>query len=126
VAATVMRLAASKPAAIELLDRTYLEFARALGAGVPADAEAVLLVDLEDDAVTASSSADFGPDVIRADDPAASERIWSLRHRASPILAGLPDTTRSLQVVEDGCVPLPRLGEYIAGLRRIAKDAGFQ
>jgi FAD/FMN-containing dehydrogenase len=33
---------------------------------------------------------------------------------------------RSLQVIEDGCVPLDRLSEYIAGLRRIAAASGFE
>jgi hypothetical protein len=32
---------------------------------------------------------------------------------------------RSLQVIEDGCVPLARLAEYIAALRRIAAAHGF-
>lgn len=126
VAPAVRRLAASKPAAIELLDRTYLDFARAQGAGVPADAEAVLLVELEDEGAESPSLEGWGPDAVLATDAATSDRIWSLRHRASPILAALPDTTRSLQVLEDGCVPLERLGEYIKGLRRIAADAGFR
>ena len=125
VAPAVQKLRAKDPAAIELLDRTYLEFARAVGAGVPAHAEAVLLVEFEDDAAALTSQESWGPDAVIGTDAATSERIWSLRHRASPILAALPETTRSLQVVEDGCVPLERLGEYITGLRRIAKECGF-
>ncbi len=127
IAPMVLRLSTMNPvslAAIELLDRTYLEFARALGVVVPADAEAVLLVEIEDGDAPPSPR-DFGEGAVIASDPETSDRIWSLRHRASPILAALPDTTRSLQLVEDGCVPLDNLGAYIAGLRRIATQCGF-
>src|SRR6185436_16948356 len=112
------------PAAIELLDRTYLEFVRALGADVAEHAEAVLIVELEDE--TQARTALLGWDgIVRATDADSKEEIWRLRHRASPILAGLPDHQRSLQVVEDGCVPRERLGDYIAGLRRLTSAAGF-
>ena len=50
------------------------------------------------------------PASIPALTPAAAERLWALRHAASPILAGLPETRRSLQVIEDGCVPVERTG----------------
>ena len=46
-------------------------------------------------------------------DAAEIEQMWSIRHRASPILAGLADGRRSLQVIEDGCVPVARLAEYL-------------
>ncbi len=85
----------------------------------------MLLAEFEDDAADSASIESWGPDAVVGTDAATSERIWSLRHRASPILAALPETTRSLQVVEDGCVPLERLGEYITGLRRVAKECGF-
>jgi FAD/FMN-containing dehydrogenase len=32
----------------------------------------------------------------------------------------LPENTRSLQVIEDGCVPLARMGEYIRTVRRVS------
>ena len=50
---------------------------------------------------------------------ASSARLWELRHAASPILAGLPEDRRSLQVIEDACVPLERMGEYIRIVRRV-------
>src|SRR5207245_3345385 len=58
--------------------------------------------------------------VETAVDRAGLEKLWAVRRLASPALARLPPTRRSLQVVEDGCVPLERLGEYIAGLRAAA------
>jgi len=116
----------AKPSAVELLDRTYLEFIRALGTDLPADTEAALLVELEPDGIQAFGSASARTNVTSASDEASQARLWGLRHRASPILAGLPDTMRSLQVVEDGCVPRPQLATYIAGLRDIARNNGFQ
>ena len=35
-----------------------------------------------------------------------ADRLWAIRHAASPILAGLPEDRRSLQVIEDACVPI--------------------
>jgi FAD/FMN-containing dehydrogenase len=114
------------PSALELLDRTYLDFVRAAGSAIPGGTEAVLLVELETDSrAGAAALSGIAASVVPADDEASARKLWDLRHLASPILARLPDTTRSLQVVEDGCVPLPRLGEYIRGLRKIATDCGF-
>ncbi len=115
------------PAAIELLDRTYLDFVRAAAhARLPPGTEAVLLVELEDDGRAAEAAlAGIATRVLRAGEADAAAGLWELRHLASPILAGLPDHLRSLQVVEDGCVPPERLGAYITGLRRVAEAHGF-
>jgi FAD/FMN-containing dehydrogenase len=112
-----------EPSAVELLDRTFLELV-----GEPGP-EAVLLVEMERsdeagarDAVreAAVAVAPFAATVDTGLTQAAAERLWALRHAASPILAGLPETRRSLQVIEDGCVPLPRMGEYIRAVREAA------
>ena len=128
VAPAVAALDALEPAAIELLDKTYLDFVRAAAQSrVPPETAAVLLVEFEGrppDAERAVSG--IAASMVFADTPEAASRLWELRHMASPILASLPDALRSLQVVEDGCVPLGRLSEYIGGLRRIAADAGFE
>jgi FAD/FMN-containing dehydrogenase len=42
--------------------------------------------------------------------------------RRALILAGLPEDRRSLQVIEDACVPIRRMGEYIASVRRMAAE----
>jgi len=56
---------------------------------------------------------------------AQEESLWALRHAASPILARLPETRRSMQLVEDGCVPLERLGAYVRLLRDAAARRGI-
>jgi FAD/FMN-containing dehydrogenase len=55
----------------------------------------------------------------------AAERLWAVRHAASPLLAGLPEERRSLQVIEDGCVPIERMGDYIRTVRRAAATRGI-
>jgi FAD/FMN-containing dehydrogenase len=118
----VAALLASEPSAIELLDRSFLELV-----GEPG--EAVLLVEIEREDEAAARDAvrqardavaPYAESVDTALTQAAAERLWALRHAASPILAGLPETRRSLQVIEDGCVPAARLGEYVRAVREAA------
>jgi FAD/FMN-containing dehydrogenase len=56
-------------------------------------------------------------DVDIALTPEREHDLWELRHAASPILAAIEGST-SMQFIEDGAVPLPRLPEYIEGVRR--------
>jgi len=125
----VLALLPLGPSAIEMMDRTYLDFVQAsTHQPLPAGTEAVLLVEFEGDegADAAGAVGDIALAIEHADDPAGVERLWELRHLASPILARMPDENRSLQLVEDGCVPVPRLGAYIAALREAAKRHGFR
>ena len=131
----VRALVSLDPSAVELLDRTFLDLVRGTGggdagAGLPASAEAVLLVEFErNDALAARGVAGdavralkhIALDVATALTPAEEQRLWGLRHAASPILAGLPPDRRSMQIIEDGCVPLSRLGEYVAAVRNAAR-----
>lgn len=122
--------------ACELLDRTFLDVA-AMGAptGIPAHAEAVLLAELEGDdpAQAAEHAARFGArcrrhgalDVNTATDADAAHRLWALRHAASPILAGLAPRLRSMQFIEDGCVPPDRFPAYVRGVRAALDAAGM-
>jgi FAD/FMN-containing dehydrogenase len=121
-----------EPSALELLDRTFLDLigAGTLGEGsggfVP---EAILLVELERSdpealrqvlAGASESIQRWATSIETAYSPSEAERLWAIRHAASPILAGLPEDRRSLQVIEDACVPVERMGEYIAAVRRLA------
>jgi FAD/FMN-containing dehydrogenase len=130
---TVRALSTCEPSAIELLDRTFLDLlARNAMAGAGLHfprAEAVLLVELErNDAAGLRQALETATARVRpiadsvdtAFSPASAERLWAIRHAASPILAGLPDHRRSLQVIEDACVPMERMGEYIRFVRKAA------
>src|SRR5438876_4447214 len=124
-------LVALNPSAVELLDRTLLDFVRPAGVDLPEglEIESLLLVEFERETQAAARGvvgdavrglAASTAHVATAVDRAGLERLWAVRRLASPALAQLPETRRSLQVVEDGCVPLERLGDYVAGIRAAA------
>lgn len=131
----VADLIALEVSAVELLDRTFLDVVRSAQPNVPLpNAEAVLLIEVEaadeaalrsaiEAAVRVARPRSLGVDAGLS--AAGAERIWQLRHAASPILAGLPPERRSLQVIEDGCVPVERLGDYVATIREAAERAGI-
>jgi FAD/FMN-containing dehydrogenase len=133
--ALVAELLALEVSALELLDRTFLDVVRIGEPGAPLpDAEAVLLVEIEAEkevelrraaeaAVRVARPRAMGVDV--AVSSAGTEQLWRLRHAASPMLARLPPERRSLQVIEDGCVPVAQLGDYVGAVRRAADEAGI-
>lgn len=126
----VRALVPLEPSAVELLDKTFLDLVPRDGEHpVPASAEAALLVEFERDDIrgargiagdAARTLQDLALDIATALTSEEEKRLWALRHAASPILAALPPERRSMQVVEDGCVPLPRLGDYIRAVRTAA------
>ena len=122
-----------EPSAVELLDRSFLDLvgpSHGAAGGVGGDIEALLLVEFERDelealrqtialAENAAKPWAVSIDIAYSGD---ADRLWAIRHAASPILAGLPESRRSLQVIEDACVPVEWMGEYIAGVRRMAAE----
>ncbi|MBL0889416.1 MAG: FAD-binding oxidoreductase [Gemmatimonadaceae bacterium] len=127
--------AAAGVTACELLDRTFLDVAARGGAtGVPAEAESVLLMEVEGaDRDTCRDALAKVSDMCRvhgaleiqhADSPESERQLWSLRHAASPILAQLAPRLRSMQFIEDGCVPPPRFPDYVRGVRRALERSG--
>ena len=132
IAATNARAAGA--AACELLDRTFLDVAASGGAPrrVPAETESALLAEVE--ASDASSAAAAARDIerifrdagattvhIALDAPTETE-LWELRHAASPILARLDPSLRSMQFVEDCAVPPARLPDFVRGVRAILAE----
>ncbi len=119
-------------AACELLDRTFLEVAATGGPlPVPNDSEAVLLIELEGDALVHARAAALARafeaagagSVVVGLDAESEESLWALRHAASPILSRLDPHLKSMQLVEDGCVPPERLGDYVRGVRHALDSA---
>jgi len=116
------------PSAVELLDASLLRL-------IP-DAPTVsclLLIEFERETQAAARGVvgdavrglkDHVAHVETAVDRAGLDKLWEVRRLASPALARLPASQRSLQVIEDGCVPLERLGDYIAGLRSASERHG--
>ena len=115
--------------ACELLDRTFLDVAATDGpTGIPRHAEAVLLMEVEGESATAALHAmtqlearatrHGASEVLTAVEADDEHRLWALRHAASPILARLAPRLRSMQFIEDGCVPPERFPDYVRGVRR--------
>ena len=115
--------------ACELLDRTFLDIARRGGASVPVPehAEAVLLAEVDGEsaeecarlvaALETSFRSAGAVTVTLALDAMTEHAMWELRHAASPILSRLDPALKSMQFIEDGCVPPARLAEYVRGVR---------
>jgi FAD/FMN-containing dehydrogenase len=136
LADVVAALRPLRPAALEMLDRTFLDLVAREGGRVPdlvRGADAILLVEFEratdaaargvvGDAVRAVSA--WTSEVETAITPEDAEELWAIRHAASPILARLPDTQRSMQVIEDGAVPIARLADYVRLVRRVTDAHG--
>jgi FAD/FMN-containing dehydrogenase len=129
-----MRAREAGASACELLDRTFLDVAARDGANsVPRAAEAVLLAEVEgEDASCARDAAILlgraftlagAYEVTTASHPLAEKRLWALRHAASPILSQLAPKLRSMQFIEDGCVPPDQLPAYVRGVRDALKRA---
>jgi len=129
MAEAVPYLVSLKPSALELLDETLLQF-------VPDAPKVACLLLVEFERETAAAARGVVGDAVRglkhssihvatAVDRAGLEQLWNVRHQASPALSRLPPTRRSLQLIEDGCVPLAALGAYVAGLRAAADRRGI-
>lgn len=126
--AALLRDADPSTTACELLDRTYLDVAAASApTGIAAGSDAVLLLEAEGedapsaiangDRVAALCRANGAMDVTRATGAEAERRLWTLRHAASPTLARLAPRLRSMQFIEDGCVPPNHFPDYVRGVR---------
>jgi FAD/FMN-containing dehydrogenase len=127
----------SGASAIELLDRTFLVFAA--DALSPRDlalarsGTALLLVEYEAGSEQVAEWRDrwcrrlgaLAAGIEQGSDAAEAERLWAVRHAASTRLAALEGGIRSLQVIEDGCVPPDRFAEYLRAVRRIAERHGL-
>jgi len=129
MAEAVPYLLTLEPSAVELLDASLLRF-------VPSAPQVSCLLLVEFERETGGAARRAVGDAVRglkasavhvetAVDRAGLEQLWSVRRLASPALARLPASQRSLQVIEDGCVPLDALGVYVAGLRTAAARRGI-
>jgi FAD/FMN-containing dehydrogenase len=120
--------------ACELLDRTFLDVAASGGAPrvVPQDTESALLAEVEGSDAERAAAAARALEAIFREAGATEVRValshdtetelWELRHAASPILARLDPSLRSMQFIEDCAVPPARLPAYVRGVRKILAD----
>lgn len=136
IPAAVEALVPADPSAIELLDASFLKLVAAHGVREASwdGAGAVLLVEIEGNspgavrdrvAEATRALAPVAREVHTAHDAEEAAALWSLRHEASPVLAALADGRRSLQVIEDGCVPLAALPAYLDTIAAACRDAAM-
>jgi len=134
----VPMLVAQGASAAELLDRTFLQMVRdtpaARALGLTGREEGAVLVEFEGGSEeevrelatrTSELGLQRGAEAHLALSTEAMDALIKLRKSASPILAALPGR-RSLQIIEDGCVPVERLGEYVTAIRRSAGERGVE
>jgi glycolate oxidase len=120
------------PGAMEIMDRLAIDAAEAaVDAGYPPGAEAVLIVELEGDALEVE--ADFARllRVVQASGASATRiardaddraRIWKGRKCAFSAVGRIsPDF-----IVQDGVVPRTRLGEALARIQELSRSHGVR
>jgi FAD/FMN-containing dehydrogenase len=118
------------PTALELMDQRTLEAVEAFaGLGLPPAAQAMVLVDVDGPPeVVARQAVDLagilarqGADPVEAaHDPARADSLWQARRAAGPAINRLAPGKHN----EDIVVPLGRLGEMMARLRRVEDERG--
>lgn len=122
------------PSACELLDRTILTLAAIPGLTL-SGVEGILLVEFE--RPNAAAARGVAGDAVRGTRPwcayaktgiteEQSNELWAVRRAASAALANLPPTRRSLQIIEDCCVPIDVLADYVAAVRAAASRLGIE
>ncbi len=120
------------PGAMEIMDRLAIDAAEAaVDAGYPAGAAAILIVELEGDAVEVDAEYETLTRIVQASgatatraasDAADRARIWKGRKCAFSAVGRLsPDF-----IVQDGVVPRTRLGEALAGIQGLAAEHGLR
>lgn len=131
----VPRLLELVPSALEFLDATFLRFIQAAAVPASPDWDGLVMVEFEGDrrddveeriAAAAGLLGALGGEVHKAAEPRALAELWDIRHAASPLLAAMGDDRRSLQVIEDACVPVASLAEYIRAVRTAGTRHGVE
>ncbi len=136
-AAAAAHIQALGASACELLDRTFLEIAAATSSlPVEQGTDAVLLIEAEGEREAEASSIILAAaDACRAAGASHVElglnaqperEIWSLRHAASPALARLDPNLKSMQFIEDACIPHESLATYVRGVRGALRARGIR
>lgn len=136
--AAVERILPLRPAACEMIDRTFIDLVRAGGEdpGYPLrhGLEAILFVEMEGESTEEvdwalqrlrGAMAGVADRVSVAADEGERERFWHVRHAASPLIARMAGERVSMQFIEDGVVPVERLAEYVRLLRGVLARHGL-
>ena len=140
--AAVVEILKSRPAAVELLDRIFVEVVRqadpSLGASFPAGTEAILIVEVDGDeerevrsrldaiAVALVDRLRLATEVRKATRPEDTAKVWAVRKAASPILSRREGRLRNTRFIEDAAVHPERMAEFVRKLRALLRRHGLQ
>ncbi len=125
-----------RPAACELIERRLLTLARSSDAArfVPADIEAVLLIEFESaGAFDARELAENVVDrlqrteksalmAVAAHEASEMDRLWGIREAALPSLYGLKGKARAVALIEDVGVPVQELPAFLRRVQEILQQ----
>jgi FAD/FMN-containing dehydrogenase/Fe-S oxidoreductase len=130
------------PTAVELVDRTMIELARAIplfkatvDRFVSGEPDALLLVEFAGDdgadalrrlkrLVELMGDLGFPNAVIEATDPAFQRAVWDVRAQGLNIMMSMKGEGKPVSFIEDCAVPLEHLAEYTDRLTRIFRKHG--
>jgi D-lactate dehydrogenase len=131
-AAAVARIMAQPvtPCALEFMDGTALRLVRERGADAPANAGALLLIDVDarasalDDACAAVSEAARGVGLVELREAriaAEADALWAARKALSPALRSVAP----MKINEDVVVPVSHLPELVSGVEALSRTHGI-
>ena len=131
-----------KPAAVELVDRTMIDLARANPAFEPivkrfirGEPEAILLVEFAGDdreaqlerlkqLVELMGDLGFPGSVVEITDPQLQRDVWEVRKAGLNIMMSMKGDGKPVSFIEDCAVPLEHLAEYTDRLTRVFEKHG--
>jgi FAD/FMN-containing dehydrogenase/Fe-S oxidoreductase len=131
-----------KPAAVELVDRTMIELARANAAFeaivkrfIRGEPEAILLVEFGGDdretqiarlkqLVELMGDLGFPGSVVEITDAALQRDVWEVRKAGLNIMMSMKGDGKPVSFIEDCAVPLEHLAEYTDRLTRVFEKHG--
>jgi len=129
------------PSTVELLDNVVLKEAvvnaatRDMATFIEGDPEAVLLIEVfgEDQEEATSRIAALAAELksngrgyawpVRTDKPGQSD-VWEVRKLGLGLISNVKGAKKGQAFVEDACVPVEKLAEYIERLRDVCNDLG--
>lgn len=135
----VPRIVAYAPTAVELLDRYGLglaaanpHLARQLATFVRGDPAALLIVEFSEDSSEAAldkieqlaTDRELQGSVYYLERVPEAERqavVWGVRKNALGIMLGVRDDFKPVPFIEDSCVPVERLADYIAEVDQLCR-----
>ncbi|MDD4051744.1 MAG: FAD-binding and (Fe-S)-binding domain-containing protein [candidate division Zixibacteria bacterium] len=120
------------PSSLEIVDGSTLDLIGRAKFSIPAQPEAMLLLEYDDDLDGRERALDaIAPRLIlaatleRAADASQQQALWAARKAITPTLYRHHPVKRPVAFIEDASLPAPRLPEFIAWVRRRLEREGL-